>query len=81
MAAYSDFTNRLVAPINPSWLKPLYVESCLVSVLHPELLTQPEKGHYIRPSLQLKYSVINPSSGAENMQTYCAQHPMCVRYR
>lgn len=69
---YSDLSNRLVVPINPLWLKIVHVESCLVSVHCPELLTQ-YKALHKAPCLQLKHSVLILGSREENKVTYCAQ--------
>lgn len=79
---YSDFSSGLLVPINPLWLKPVHVESCLVSVHCPELLTRSGKGALHKAlCLQLKHSVFILSSGKENTVTYCTQHPTCVRFR
>lgn len=61
---YSDFSDRPVVPINPFWLKPVHVDSCLVSVHCPELLTRSGNGALHKAlCLQLKHSVFILRSG------------------
>lgn len=69
--------------INPSWLKPLPVERCLVSLRGPELCTKARKAHYIRLvclqneilSFHLKFG------GQKNPSKFYCPRPTCARFR